>query len=131
MNKKMKIGFIALILIQALHSYEEILFKLWEVLKPARFISQLLDDDLAYGFTIANIIIIFLGLICCILVFKFDDQNARKIVWFWVTVEYINFLIHSTNSLILMAYFPGVWSAQLLLVCSLYLNIQLRNTKLV
>jgi len=42
-------AFLALILVQAAHSLEEYVFRLYEVFAPARFISNLVSDDPATG----------------------------------------------------------------------------------
>lgn len=40
-------AFLALILVEAAHSLEEYVFRLYEVFAPARFISSLVSDDTA------------------------------------------------------------------------------------
>jgi len=51
-------SFIALVGIQATHSVEEYLGRLYEVFPPARFVSGLVSQDLWRGFIIANILLV-------------------------------------------------------------------------
>jgi hypothetical protein len=55
---------LALIAVQALHSVEEYLGRLYAVFPPARFVSELVSDDLERGFVIANVALVSLGLLC-------------------------------------------------------------------
>ena len=47
--------FLALIVVQALHSVEEYVFKLFETFPPARFVSGLVSADLERGFVAINL----------------------------------------------------------------------------
>ena len=61
MDLRCRAAFLALIMAQAAHSIEEGVFRLFDVLAPARFISSLLSSDLAQGFAIANIGLVLFG----------------------------------------------------------------------
>lgn len=126
---QVKSAFLLLIACQAIHSIEEIYFKLWEVFAPARYISNLISDDPNFGFTIANLVVVSLGLICCVLVFKSNAAFVRAVIWVWVIIEYLNFGVHSLQSLIKASYFPGVYTAPLLLSCSIYLTVKLTSNE--
>ena len=56
--------FLALILAQALHSIEEYAFRLYDVLAPARWVSDLVGIDRAIGFVFANPLLVSFGLWC-------------------------------------------------------------------
>ncbi len=53
---------LCLILSQAGHSVEEYCFRLYDVLAPARFISSLVSSNPAFGFAIANVLLVLFGL---------------------------------------------------------------------
>ncbi len=56
--------FLALILTQVAHSIEEYVFRLYEVLAPARIISGLVSSNLAVGFASVNAALILFGFWC-------------------------------------------------------------------
>ena len=55
MDRKFKLGFLVLILVQGLHSIEEYIGKLWNVFPPATLLTSLISENLETGFLIANI----------------------------------------------------------------------------
>jgi hypothetical protein len=119
-------SFIALIGVQAVHSVEEYLGRLYEVFPPARFVSGLVSQDLRRGFIVANVVLVMFGLWCFIWPMRRRWRSAVTIGWFWVTIELVNGLVHSLWSLLEMHYTPGVVTAPALLILALYLARQLR-----
>jgi hypothetical protein len=119
--------FLALILAQASHSVEEYVFRLYDVLAPARLISGLLSSDLALGFAIANIALVSFGLWCYLARVRKRHPSWRSWAWFWTVLEAAN----GTGHLIFAArqggYFPGLATAPLLLGLSLSLGVALRK----
>nr|MBA3674256.1 hypothetical protein [Chitinophagaceae bacterium] len=63
MNKEIKIAFLALVLMQALHSIEEYIGRLWEIYAPAIFISSLVSKNHEAGFVIINIGLFIFGIL--------------------------------------------------------------------
>jgi len=119
-------SFIALMGIQAVHSVEEYLGRLYEVFPPARFVSGLVSQDLQRGFIIGNVALVTFGLWCFVWPIRRRWRSAATIGWVWVTIELINGTVHSLWSLRELSYTPGVATAPLLLVLALYLARQLR-----
>jgi hypothetical protein len=117
--------FLCLILSQAAHSIEECYFRLYDVLAPARFISSLVSGNLAFGFAIANIVLVSFGLWCYLARVRRHYASWRNWAWFWAVLEAVN----GTNHLIWAAssrgYFPGAATAPLLLGFSLGLGVTL------
>lgn len=120
--------FLLLILVQAVHSVEEYVFKLYEAFGPTRFVSGLLSDDLQTGFAVANIALVAFGLWCYLARVRPAHASARWWVWPWVVVESANGITHAVVALQRGEYFPGVMTAPLLLATSLYLGIRLVRT---
>ena len=116
-----------LVLVQAMHSVEEYVFKLYEVFGPARFVSGLVSDDLPTGFAVVNIGFVALGTWCYLARVRPAHVSARSWVWPWVVVEGANGIVHSVIALQRGGYFPGVLTAPLLLATSLYLGIRLKR----
>ena len=118
--------FIALVGIQAAHSVEECLGRLYEVFPPARFVSGLVSQDLQRGFIIGNVALVTFGLWCFFWPIRRRWRSAVTIGWFWVTIELVNGVVHPLWSLHELRYTPGVVTAPILFVVALYLARQLR-----
>jgi hypothetical protein len=57
-------SFGALIVVQAAHSIEEYVGRLYESFPPARFVSGVLSSNLERGFVMANVMLVAFGLWC-------------------------------------------------------------------
>lgn len=110
--------FLLLICLQALHSIEEFTFELWEVLPPARIVSGLVSDNLAVGFAVVNAAIVGLGAWSYFRPIRRNLGYAVPVAWFWVMLEGVNGIGHILFALVAQSYFPGVYTAPLLLVVS-------------
>ena len=124
---RLNASFIALIGVQAAHSVEEYLGRLYEVFPPARFVSGLVSQDLQRGFIIGNVVLVSFGLWCFLWPIRRRWRSAATLGWFWVTIELINGVVHPLWSLRELSYTPGVATAPLLFVFALYLARQLRS----
>jgi Protein of unknown function with HXXEE motif len=113
--------------IQAAHSVEEYLGRLYEVFPPARFVSGLVSQDLRLGFIIAIVALVTFGLWCFVWPIRQRWRSAVTIGWLWVTIELVNGVVHPLWSLRELRYTPGVATAPLLLIVALYLARQLRG----
>ena len=121
MTGQMRAVFLWLIVAQATHSVEEYVFRLYDVLPPARFISALVSDDLARGFAIANALLVLAGVLCYVWSVRPSRPSARAVAWFWSLLELGNGLGHSAFAVARLGYFPGVATAPALLGLSGYL----------
>lgn len=110
--------FLLLICSQALHSIEEYTHSLWEVLPPARFLSALVSSDLALGFAVLNVAIVALGIWSYVWPIRRNRSYALPVAWFWTILEGGNGIGHLLFALAARSYFPGVYTAPLLLVFS-------------
>ncbi len=120
--------FLFLVLAQALHSIEEYVTKLYDVLAPAQFVSSLVSNDLALGFAIVNIAIVTLGLWCWAVPIRSGWPVAPGVAWFWTILELGNGLGHCLLALRQRGYFPGLVTAPLLLIFASWLAIlQIRH----
>lgn len=127
MDSRSRAAFLALILAQAAHSIEECVFRLFDVFAPARFISGLISNDLSRGFAIANIALVLFGLWCYVARVSRGHPSARSLAWFWALLELGNGIAHSGLALAHRDYFPGIVTAPLLLMISVYLIARLSD----
>jgi hypothetical protein len=108
--------FACLILAQAAHSVEEYFARLYDVFAPARFISSLVSDDIAFGFLVANVGIFVLGVWCWAVPVRSRWPAGRAVIWFWAILEVANGINHSAIAASRGSYFPGVITAPLLIL---------------
>jgi hypothetical protein len=94
MRRRLDASFIALVGIQAAHSVEEYLGRLYEVFPPAPSVSGLLSQDLRRGFIIGNIVLVTFGVWCFFWPIRRRWHTAMAIGWFWVTIELVNGVVH-------------------------------------
>jgi asparagine N-glycosylation enzyme membrane subunit Stt3 len=129
MNATGKRVFLLLICAQGLHSIEEYYFALWEVLAPARFVSGLVSEDLSFGFAVVNVTIVALGFWTYAWPVRRNSGYAVNLAWFWTILEAANGVGHLMFALASRSYFPGAYTAPMLLLFSGLLAMQLLRGK--
>ncbi len=120
-------AFLILVLAQSAHSVEEYVFGLYDVFAPARIVSSLFSDDLRAGFVIANSLVITFGFWCYLAQVRPARPSARTFMWGWAIVEAANGTVHLLIAAAGGEYFPGVYTAPVLLAVSLFLGLRLRR----
>jgi hypothetical protein len=123
---RFQLSFLALVAVQAAHSFEEYRGRLWEGFAPARMVSGLISNDLERGFLIGNVVLVAFGLWCFLWPIRRDWRIAVPLAWLWAGIELINGISHPLLSLRAGGYTPGVATAPVLFVLALYLASQLR-----
>ena len=121
MTNKIKLGFLILVLVQAAHSTEEYIGKLWEVFPPAAFLTSLFSNNLETGFLIVNIGLFIIGMLCWAIPVRRNYAVAKHIVWFWIILETINGIGHTVWSIYQQSYTPGLITAPFLFITAIYL----------
>ena len=123
---RVQAGFGALVLVQAAHSAEEYLGKLWESFPPARALTRLVSQDLERGFLILNLALVAFGVWCFLGPVRKEWPSALPLAWGWVVIETINGIGHPLWALRQGGYVPGVATAPVLLFLAISLARQLR-----
>ena len=126
---RFKVAFGTLVLVQAAHSVEECVGRLWESFPPAHFLAGLISDDRAWNFAAMNAALVGFGAWCFLGPVRGGRPSAWYLGWVWVTLETINGIVHSVWSLREGAYTPGVATAPALLAVAIYLAYQLRDAR--
>ena len=122
MDDRIRMTFLILVLVQALHSIEEYFGKLWQVFAPARFLTGLVSRNLETGFLIINIGLFVFGLLCWFVIGQKNEKIALGLIWFWVVLETINGIGHIGWTLSAGTYTPGIATAPILPIVALYLT---------
>ena len=129
MESRSKHLFLALILAQAAHSVEEYLFRLYDVLLPARVVSGLISNNLALGFAIANAALVLFGFWCYLARVRNDRPSGKTWAWFWTILEAANGTGHLLFAAVRGEYFPGAATAPFLLGFALWLGMTLGKSQ--
>jgi hypothetical protein len=124
---RLQTAFGSLIVLQAAHSVEEYIGRLWEVFPPARFVVSLVSSNPERGFLLANAVLICFGLWCLLWPIRKRWAAATPLAWLWVGIETINGISHPLWSIWQGGYTPGVVTAPMLLVAAGFLAVQLIN----
>ena len=117
----------ALILVQAAHSIEEYLGRLWESHPLARFVAGLVSTDHERGFVILNVLLVGFGAWCYFWPVRRHWAIAVSLGWLWAVIETINGIGHPLWSIMERGYTPGLGTAPVLLILAVYLASQLRR----
>jgi hypothetical protein len=129
LSPKARAAFLALVLVQAVHSVEEYRNRLYEVLAPARAVSGLISTDRRVGFVIFNVALVAFGLWCAAVPIRLGRPATRGLAWGWTILEAANGTVHVLWALSAGAYRPGLYTAPLLLMAALFLAMQLRASR--
>ncbi len=120
--------FLGLAISQAAHAIEEFYFRLFDVFAPARYLSGLINENLALGFAVINALIVALAFWTYFFRVRPAVGSATAWIWGWLLVEIGNGTGHIFFAADAGAYFPGVYTAPFLLVFSFALVYRLVRT---
>ena len=122
-----RLAFLLLILAQAAHSVEEYAFRLYDLFPPAR--SPICSASTGpVGFAVFNIGIVLFGLWCWFARIRSQHRSAGGFAWCWALLELGNGLGHVGLALMAGGYFPGLFTAPLLLAAGGWLALRLSRT---
>jgi len=127
MDKKYKIVFLVLFIVQAAHSIEEYIGTLWEVFPPAAALCSLVSNDLESGFLIINIGFFILGLFVWWVPVRLEYVVAKYLIWFWIILELVNGVGHTIWALLNTSYKTGLITAPFLFMIALYSGILMKR----
>jgi hypothetical protein len=122
-------AFLALIVVQAAHSFEEWFFGLYDVFAPAHFVGGLVSTNISMGFAILNVVLIGFGAWCYVRRVRPGCESAYGWIWLWIFIEFGNGVVHTTMAVVRVGYFPGVVTAPFLFALALYLATRLLRTR--
>jgi hypothetical protein len=120
--------FLLLVLAQALHSIEEYVFRLYDVLAPARAVSGMFGVDPQRGFAVVNSALVLFGLWCWWARVRPGRPSARAFAWFWALIETANGFAHLALAAMAGGYFPGLTTTPLLLGLGGWLVLRLTSS---
>ena len=111
MNSHIRRAFLSLILVQAVHSAEEFVFRFYEEFPPMRLIYQDAPQLAKPAFAVANVFLFFAGLACFYYWVRPARRGAATVVRAWMVIESFNVAAHSVWAVLTGGYNPGLVTA--------------------
>src|SRR5260370_35881386 len=94
MNSNIRATFLLLVILQASHSVEEFIFRLYERFPPMRFLYQNAPHLAKPAFAISNALLVLIGAVCLYYWVQPARRGARLVVWIWIIIESLNVIAH-------------------------------------
>ena len=127
MSYKIKVAFLMLIGLQALHSIEEFVFEFYERFPPMTFLYRDAPHLAKPAFFISNVLLVLSGVFCFFRWIQPASKSARTILWFWIAIESFNVAAHLVWAFFIRDYNPGLATVLLFLPILIYLGYQLQK----
>jgi hypothetical protein len=108
MNPRIRVAFLCLIVLQALHSIEEFTFKFYEQFPPMVFLYRNASTLARPGFILFNSILVLIGVVSLIYWVWPSRRGARTVVWIWIGIEAFNVIAHCIWAGMIRGYNPGL-----------------------
>ncbi|MGE3274244.1 MAG: HXXEE domain-containing protein [Vicinamibacterales bacterium] len=116
MPRRVRSAFAALVAAQAAHSLEEYVGRLFDVFAPAHAVSTLIVSDPRAGFVLVNAVLVAFGVWCLLVPLRAGWAMAEPLAWCWTGVEILNGFGHLFIASVRHRYFPGAFTAPLLII---------------
>jgi hypothetical protein len=127
MNNSVRVSFLVLVILQAIHSAEEFIFNFYDRFPPMRFLYQKAPYLAKPAFAIANAVLILVGFICFYYWVQPGRRGATVVVWIWIIMESLNVVAHSVWAVSIGGYNPGFLTALLFVPVLIYLCYLMRQ----
>ena len=127
MNRNIQATFLLLIILQAIHSTEEFIFRLYERFPPMRFLYQNAPYLAKPAFVFFNALLVLMGIVCFYYWVQPAREGARVVVWLWIIIESLNVVAHLVWAVLVGGYNPGLVSAVLFVPVMIYLCYLMRR----
>jgi hypothetical protein len=127
MNNRISLSFLLLIILQAIHSAEEFVFRFYESFPPMKLIYQNAPHLAKPAFAISNALLFLAGLICFYYWVRPGRERARTVVWVWIILESINVIAHFVWAISIRGYNPGLATVVLFVPVLTYLSYLMRR----
>ena len=108
MNNRIKIAFLTMISLQAVHSVEEYIFKFYEAFPPMQFIYRDAPDLAKSGFVTFNLLLFLFGIICFFYWVQPARKGARVVIWVWIAIQLATIASHAIWVMSVGDYHPGL-----------------------
>lgn len=108
MNKKIRVTFSALIILQAIHSAEEYIFGFYERFPPMKALYESAPQLAKPAFALSNCLLVLIGFFSFYYWVRPARKGVRTVVWVWIIAESFNVIAHLLWALSIGGYNPGL-----------------------
>jgi hypothetical protein len=108
MNYRIRVAFLVLIVLQALHSVEEFILKFYEVFPPMVSLYRDAPAMARPAFVLANSLLVLAGFVCLFRWVWPARRGAEAVAWVWVGAEAFNVVAHCVWAVLIRGYNPGL-----------------------
>jgi glycopeptide antibiotics resistance protein len=122
MNGKIRLAFLSLIILQAIHSAEEFIFKFYEKFPPMRLIYREAPNLAKPAFAISNVLLFCAGMFCLYYWVRPARRGAKTVIWVWIIIESFNVIAHFVWAVLIRGYNPGAATVILFVPVLIYLS---------
>lgn len=129
MSNKIRMAFLMLIVLQALHSTEEFIFKFYEVFPPMVLLYRDAPHMARPAFIIFNVLLLIAGLATLSGWVWPARRGARAVVWVWVGGETFNAVAHAVWAMLIGGYNPGLVTGLGFVPVVVYMSYLLRRAQ--
>lgn len=116
-----------MVLLQAAHSVEEYVFKLYERFPPMQFIYAQAPELARPAFIAFNLLLFLFGMICFFYWVRPGRKGAKIIVWIWIAIQIVTIAAHLVWAILIGGYNPGLVTVLLFIPVVIYLIYWLRR----
>jgi len=127
MNGNIPAVFLLLIILQAIHSAEEFIFRFYERFPPMKFLYQNAPYLAKPAFAIFNALLVLMGMVCFYYWVEPARKGARRVVWVWIIIESVNVVAHLVWAVLTGGYNPGLVTGVLFVPVLIYLCYSMRR----
>ncbi len=126
MNNQVKSAFLTAVTVQALHSVEEFIFKLYEVFPPMLFLYRRAPGLAKPAFVVFNLLLVLFGLFCYFRLVLPAGKSAGVVVWIWVGIQFATVAVHIVWAILTGGYHPGLGTVPFVALAGSYLAYALQ-----
>ena len=127
MNSQIKTAFLLMIIMQAIHSVEEFIFKLYDVFPPMQFIYRQAPSLAKPAFVAFNLLLILCGLVCFFYWVRPAREGAKGVIWVWVVIQLATVAGHVIWVALSGGYHPGLATVGLFIPVVAYVMYAMRR----
>ncbi len=127
LSNKIREAFLAIVVLQAVHSVEEFVFRLYEVFPPMVYLYRDSPHLARPAFIAFNVLLLIAGLACLFYWVWPGRQGARTVVWVWTAGEAFNAAAHSVWAIATQRYNPGLVTGLAFVPVLVYMTYLLRR----
>jgi len=125
MNVRTKAAFLAMVVLQAAHSVEEIIFKFHEAFPPMQSIYRRAPSLAQPAFVLFNSVLILSALLCFFHWVRPARAGARAVLWVWVGIQLATVAAHVVWLALAGGYHPGLATVPALAAAAAYMTYRL------